>query len=73
MEEVEDEEHFLLKYEGWGQEREMLAGFMGDLVGEFCIATDDRKVALILDRACSNGRVGKAVEKMWQRRFLQSS
>ena len=73
MEEVEDEEHFLLRCEGWRQEREMLAGFMGDLEGEFCTATDDRKVALILDQACSNGRVGKAVEKMWQRRFLQSA
>ena len=73
VEEVEDEEHFLLRCEGWRQEREMLAGFMGDLEGEFCTATDDRKVALILDRACSNGRVGKAVEKMWQCRFLQSA
>ena len=26
MEEVEDEEHFLLRCEGWRQEREMLAG-----------------------------------------------
>ena len=34
--------------------------------------TDDRKVALIVDEACSNERVGKAVEKMWQHRFLQS-
>ena len=73
MEEVEDEEHFLLRYKGWRQEREVLAGFMGDLEGEFCTATDVRKVVLILDQACSNGRVGKAVEKMWQRRFLQSA
>ena len=73
VEEVEDEEHFLLRCEGWMQEREMLAGFMGDLVGEFCTASDDRKVALILDQAYSNERVGKAVEKMWQRRFLQST
>ena len=73
VEEVEDEEHFLLRCEGWRQEREMLAGFMGDLEGEFWTATDDRKVALILDQACSNGRVGKAVEKMWQCRFLQSA
>ena len=75
MEEVEDEEHFLLRCEGWRQGREMLSGFMDNLVGEFCMATDDRKVALILDQACSNGRVGnsKAVEKIWQRRFLQSA
>ena len=51
----------------------MLVGFMGDLEGEFWTSTDDRKVALILDQACSNGRVGKAVEKMWRRRFLQSA
>ena len=75
VEEVEGEERFLLRCEGWRQELEgeMLAGFMGDLVGEFCTATHDRKLALILDHACSNGRVGKAVEKMWQRRFLQSA
>ena len=42
VEEVEDEEHFLLRCEGWRQRREMLAGFMDDLVGEFCTATDDR-------------------------------
>ena len=40
----------------------MLAGIMDDLVGEFCTATDDRKVASILNQACSNGRVGKAME-----------
>lgn len=33
--------------------------------------TGDRKVALILDHACSSERVGKAVEKMWHHRFLQ--
>ena len=76
VEEVEDEEHFLLRCEGWRQRREMLAGIlMNNLVGEFCTATDndDWKVALILDQACSNGRVGKAVEKIWQCRFLQSA
>ena len=30
-------------------------------VEEFCTATDDRKVALILDQACCDGRVGRAV------------
>ena len=54
MEEVEDEEHFLLRCDGWGQEREMLAGFMDDLIEEVCTATDDRKVALIPDQACSS-------------------
>ena len=35
--------------------------------------SDDRKVALILDQACGNERVGKAVVKLWHCRFLQSS
>ena len=54
VEEEEDEEHFLLRCEGWGQERKMLAGFMDDLIEEVCTATDDRKVALIPDQACSS-------------------
>ena len=37
---------------------------------EFGSTTDDRKVALSLNQACSNERVGKAVEKMWQHRYL---
>ena len=54
MEEEEDEEHFLLRCDGWRQEREMLAGFINDLIEEVCTATDDRKVALIPDQACSS-------------------
>ncbi len=50
----------------------MVTVCMEDLAGESC-TTDDRKVALILDQACGNERVGKAVEKLWHRRFLQSS
>jgi len=71
LEEVEGEEHFLLRCEGWTQEREVVTKCMERLVGEFCTAADDRKVALILVQACYDGRVGRAVEKMWQCRFLQ--
>ena len=70
LEEVEDVEHFLLRCEGWAQER--VTACMEDLAGESC-TTDDRKVALILDQACGSERVGKAVEKLWHCRFLQSS
>ena len=38
----------------------------------FCMATDDRKAVLILDQACTNGKVGKSVEKIRQCIFLQS-
>ena len=71
LEEVEDEEHFLLRCEGCMQEREMIIECVEMQVGEFCTVTDDRKVALILDQACCDGRVGRAVEKMWQSRYLQ--
>ena len=70
LEEVEDEEHFLLRCEGWRPEREVVTECVEMQVGEFCTATDDGKVALILDQACCNGRVGRAVEKMLQSRFL---
>ena len=56
LEEVEDVEHFLLRCEGWAQEREVVTACMEDLAGESCTA-DDRKVALILDQACGNGKV----------------
>ena len=69
-EEVEDVEHFLVRCEGWRQEREMVVKNMKGLVES--PTTDDRNVALILDEACSNERVGRAVEKMWQPRLLQS-
>ena len=39
---------------------------MEDMLGVFVSATDDRKVALILDQDCSNVRVRKALELMWQ-------
>ena len=30
-------------------------------------------MVLILDGACDDGRVGRAVERMWKRRFLSST
>ena len=59
LEEVEDEDHFLLRCEGWTQEREVMTKCMERLVGQFCTATDDRKVALILVQACCDGRAGR--------------
>ena len=37
---------------------------MEDVLGDFCTSTGDRKVALILDQTCSNGRVGMASTTM---------
>ena len=47
VEEVEDEKHFLLRCEGWRQEKEMAAERMEEMASEFVSATDHRKVVLI--------------------------
>ena len=39
----------------------MVIESVGDLVREFGTSSDDRKVALILNQACSNGRIGRAI------------
>ena len=50
-------------------EREVLMKRMAELVDDFQDQWEKKKVVLILDRACDNGRAGRAVERMWARRF----
>ena len=40
---------------------------------EFQEMGEKKKCALILDRACKEGRVGRALEKMWYHRFYEHS
>lgn len=47
MEEVEDEEHFMRRCELWKQEKNIVIKSVGDLVGEFGMSCDNRKVALL--------------------------
>ena len=47
MEEVEDEEHFMLRCEVWKQEKDMVIESVGDLVREFGMTYDNRKVTLL--------------------------
>ena len=46
---------------------------MGDIVGGFQEMEEKKKCALILDGACKEGRVGRALEKMWNHRFYEHS
>ena len=38
--------------------------------GEFKAADEDGKLAMILDGACKERRVGMAIRKMWKKRFV---
>ena len=51
-------------------EREVLMKRMVELVDNFQDRWEKEKVVLILDEACDDGRAGRAVEKMWARRFF---
>ena len=71
--EVEDEEHFLLRCGSLVEKRKELLQAMGDTVEGFQEMGEKKKCALILDRACKEGRVGRALEKMWYHRFYEHS
>ena len=73
--EVEDAKHFLLKRARWQDEREELIGRVkstqrGGGGGGFEAADEDGKLAMILDGACNERRVGTAIRKMWKKRFV---
>ena len=69
MGEIEDEEQFLLRCEDLKQEREAVVDSIVKLESEFLMATNEKKVVMILDQACRNVNVGKSIKKLWQRRF----
>ena len=58
---IEDEEHFLLRCEDMKQEREAVVNGMMELESDFLTATNEKKVAMILDQACRNV-VGKSIK-----------
>ena len=68
--EVEDVEHFLLRCGGLEGEREELEKRMEEMDGEFADRSDKEKVVLVMEEACSDRRTGRAVQRMWAKRFL---
>ena len=69
MGEVENEEHFLLRCEGYAEERKTIVGYMGELVEGWQEMDAKKKLALVMDCACTDGRMGRAIQKMWSSRF----
>ena len=67
--EVEDVKHFVMRCEAWDREREELMEKMKSLVAGFDEEEEERRLALILDMACTKGSIERCVEKLWTTRF----
>ena len=57
-------EHFLLRCEDLKKEREAVVDCMMELESEFLIATNEKKIIMILDQACRNVNAGKSIKKL---------
>ena len=66
-EEVENVEHWLMCWHGRG-EGEIDTDNEGE--GRVAEYEDDERVAAVLSYACRDDGVGRGVEKMWRKRFL---
>ena len=66
---MEDVKHFLMRWKAWNREREELMEKMKK-VG-FDDVKEKRNIAWILDLACRNEYITRAVEKLWNARFMQ--
>ena len=67
---MEDVEHFLLGCGNVVRVRERLDKRMEEVVDGFRNWCNKEKVVLVLEEACSDGRAGRAIEKMWVKRFV---
>ena len=67
--EVEDVRHLVMRGTYVEEEREKLEQLMNERVKEWQGMDDNVKVTVVMDRACRDEDVGRALERMWQRRF----
>ena len=64
--EVENEEHLALRCKCYLEERKIMVGYMGELVDGWQKADDwFKKIALVMDLACTDDRISQAVKKIW--------
>ena len=60
---------YLLRCEGYAEERKTIVGYMGELVEGRQGMEAKKKLALVIDCACTDGRMGREIQKMWSVRF----
>ena len=51
------------------QRRERLIGYMGELLEGWQEMEAKKKLTLVIDCACTDGRMGQAIQKMWSSQF----
>ena len=67
--EVEDDEHLVMRCEQVKEEGEKLVELMDKRVEEWQGMEENERVAVTMDRACTDPAVGRAMERIWRRRF----
>ena len=68
--EVEDIDHFVIKCEYVAEERVRMERLMIDRVEGWNELGTKEKVVMVMDRACKDEAVARAIEKMWMKRFV---
>ena len=66
---MEDVGHLVMRCTYVEEEREKLEELMNERVKGWQGMDDNVRVTAVMDRACRDEAVGRAVERMWQRRF----
>ena len=67
---MEDAEHLVMSCELVKEERGKLLELMDMRVEGWQGLEESERVAVTLDRACTDSAVGRAVERIWRRRFM---
>ena len=68
--EVEDTEHFVMRCAYVVKERERLENLMSSRVEGWHELGGNQKVLRIMDSACCDEAVARAVESLWKKRFV---
>ena len=66
--EMEDVKHFVCRCVFVAEERREMARLMNEIVVGWESMKDDKRVIWVLEEACRDGRVRKALQRMWQKR-----
>ena len=66
--EVEDVKHFVCQCVFVAEERREMARLINEIVVGWESMKDDERVIWVLEEACKDGRVRKALQRMWQKR-----
>ena len=67
--EVEDVEHLVMRCAHVKEERGKLMELMDEMVEGWLSMEENERVAVAMDKACTDPAVGRAVERLWRKRF----